>query len=441
MSEPTYLLDRGLKRALELGASEAEIGITYTESRTVKSEGPYPKILSRFASDVWVRVAVGKRVAIATATSFDWDTLERTIYSAVEIARRAEEDPHWEGLPDPRPATHGWMGYDEGVASLELEQLAGLVKDLIEEAKSIDPRVKVGAAGGFSSIYRVYTYNTRGVKAEDKGTSMGLFLWLKSSDGGREGTGGASIEARSMIYDTTPLIERAKRLALDSLKAEKLGQVITGNSLFRAEPLASLIEYLVVPALNAMNVLEGFSPLRGRIGEKVLGELTVIDDGSMPGGLATSLYDAEGVPRQRTLLVEKGVLKSYLHNSYTARRMGVPSTGNASRGRGIVGVSSSNLVIKGGVRKEEDLIEDASIVVDGSLLSVHTVNYITGNFSVVASNPYLVKSGELIPVRPVTVSGNLYSIASTLEPAVHVKNTFSGIYTPDILFRGVTVSG
>ncbi len=441
MGDTAYLIDRGLKRALELGASEAEISITHTDSKTVKSEGPYPKVLSRFTSDVWVRVAVGKRVAIATATSSDWDTLERTIRNAIEMARKAEEDPYWEALPDPKPPSHSWVGYDEGIASLELEQLAGIVMDLIEEARGIDPRVRVGAAGGFSTVYRIYTYNTRGVRAEDRGTSMGLFLWLKSSDGGREGTGGASIEARSMIYDTTPLIERAKTLALDSLRAEKLGQVITGNVLFRAEPLASLIEYLVVPAFNAMNVLEGFSPLRDKIGEKVLGELTIIDDGSMPGGLATSLYDAEGVPRQRTLLVEKGVLKSYLHNSYTARRMKLPSTGNASRGRGAVGVSSSNLVIKGGARKEEDLLEDASIVVDGSLLSVHTVNYVTGNFSVVASNPYLVKNGEVVPIRPVTVSGNLYSIAETLEPALHVKNTFSGIYTPDILFGGLTVSG
>ncbi|UNQ74361.1 TldD/PmbA family protein [Infirmifilum sp. NZ] len=441
MVESAYILDKGLKRALELGASEAEIGVTYTGTISVKSEGTYPKPITRYTSDVWVRVAVGKRVAIATATSSDWNVVERTISSAVEMAKKAEEDPYWEALPDPEPPVHSWIGYDEGVASLEVEQLASIVRDLIGEAQVLDPRLKVAAAGGSSTVFRSLTYNTRGVRAEDRGTSMGLFLWLKSSDGSREGTGGASVEARGLIYDTAQMIEKAKKLALDSLSAEKLGQPLTGNALFMAEPLASLIEYLILPAFSAMNVLEGFSPLRDKLGEKVLGELTLIDDGCMPGGLATTLYDAEGVPRRRTVLVEKGVVKSYLHNTYTARRMKVPSTGNAIRGRGAIGISSSNLIVKGGLHTTDALLEDANVVIDGSLLSVHTVNYITGNFSVVASNPYLVKSGELVPLRPVTVSGNIYSIASSLEPAVHVRNTYTGIYTPDVLFKGVTVSG
>lgn len=441
MSEVQSVVDRGLKRALEMGADEAEISVNFSKSQQVKSEGPYPKVLSRFTADVWVRVAVGKRVAVATATSADWTALERAVAAAVEMARKAEEDPHWSGLPDYEPPRHNWVGFDEGVAYLEIHQLTEIVSELISEAQRLDPRVKVGAAGGSTYTARSYTYNSRGVKAEDRGTAMHLFLWLKSSDGAREGTGGASIGARSLVYDTTPLLEKARRLALDSLKGEKLGQVVTGNVLFRAEPLAELLENLLVPALSAMNVLEGFSPLKGKIGEKVLGTLTIIDDGTMPGGLSTSIFDAEGVPRRRTIVLENGVLKSYLHNTYTARRMGVTSTGNAARVRGAVGVASSNLLVRGGNDTEESLVAESKIVVDGTLLSVHTVNFINGNFSVVASNPYLVKNGDLVPLRPVTVSGNIYSIGDKLKPALHVKNTFTGIYTPDVLFGGVTVSG
>ncbi|MEZ0346729.1 MAG: TldD/PmbA family protein [Infirmifilum sp.] len=441
MGEHAYLIDKALKRALELGASEAEVSVSTAMSKTVKSEGPYPKILSQVATEVWVRVAQGKRIAIATATSADWSVMEKTIASAVEMAKKSEEDLHWEALPDPEPARHSWVGYDEGVASLELQQLADIVKDIIVEAEHIDPRIKVGAIGGSLTVMKYYTYNTRGVKAEDRGTSMELFAWLKSSDGSREGTGSAWIASRSFIYDTAAMLEKAKTLALDSLKAERLGQTLSGNVLFRAEPLSSLISYLLLPAFNALNVLEGFSPLKDKIGEKVLGDLTIIDDGTMPGGLSTSMFDAEGIPRRKTILVDRGTLRSFLHNNYTARRMKVSSTGNASKGRGIVGISSSNLIVKGGKQKEEDLISDSLLVIDGSLLSVHTVNYITGNFSVVASNPYIVRGGELIPVKPVTVSGNIYAIANTLKPAHNVKNTYTGIYTPDVLFGGVTVSG
>lgn len=441
MSEYEYLIEKGLKRALELGASEAEISITVASSKTVKTEGPYPKVLSQVASDVWVRTSIGKRVAIATATSSDWEILEKTIARSVEMARKAEEDPHWEGLPDPEPPSHGWIGFDEGIVNLEIEQLVEVVKNIIQEVQDLDPRLRIGSVGGSTSTMTFYNFNTRGVRAEDRGTNMELFVWLKSTDGLREGAGSGWISARSFIYDYTSMIEKAKQLALDSLKAEKLGQTISGSVLFRAEPLASLISYLLLPAFNAMNVLEGFSPLREKLGEKVLGELTMLDDGTLPGGLSTSLFDAEGVPRRRTLLVENGVIRSFLHNTYTAKRMKTSSTGNASRGRGVIGISGSNIVIKGGKDPEESLMEDAKIVVDGSLLSVHTVNSVTGNFSVVASNPYLVKGRELVPVKPVTVSGNIYAIANTLRPAVQVKNTFTGVYTPDILFGKLTVSG
>jgi PmbA protein len=441
VSDYEYLLDRGIKRAIELGASEAEISMAVLSSKTVKSEGLFPKVLSKTVSEVWVRVAVGKRVAIATATSSEWEDLEKIVSKAVEMAEKAEEDPHWEGLPDPEKPKHSWVGFDEGVSNLEIEQLAETVRDLIDEAAHLDPRLKVSSVGGSTEAWRTYTYNSRGVKAEDHGTEMGLYVALKSSDGTNEGTGYGWISARSFIYDTEPIIEKAKTLALDTLKAEKLGQTITGNVLFRAEPLSSLLSYLVLPAFNAMNVLEGFSPLKDKLGQKVLGEITIIDDGTLPGGLSTTLFDAEGVPRQRTTLVENGVIRSFLHNTYTARRMKISSTGNASRGRGGIGISSSNLVVKGGKDTEESLLSDSKVVVEGSLLSVHTVNYITGNFSVVASNPYLVKNGDLVPIKPITVSGNIYSIANTLRPARHVNNTYTGIYTPDILFGNITVSG
>ncbi|MEM0308851.1 MAG: metallopeptidase TldD-related protein, partial [Thermofilaceae archaeon] len=211
--------------------------------------------------------------------------------------------------------------------------------------------------------------------------------------------------------------------------------------LFRARTFAQLLASLLVPALSAMSVLEGFSPLANKLGQKVLGTLTILDDGTVPGGLATSFFDGEGVARRRTILVEDGVLKSFLHNTYTARRMGVASTGNASRGAGTVGVGPSNLIVMGGGYSESELEAEAALVADGTLLSVHTVNPVTGNFSVVVSNPYAVKGGELTPVKPVTVSGNIYEVAALIKPARRVKDTRTGIYTPDVLIGGLTVSG
>ena len=270
---------------------------------------------------------------------------------------------------------------------------------------------------------------------------MGMFISVKTSRAGREGTGDSYIFSRSLVTDFYSVLDEAVQLAVDETRAEKLNQTFKGDVIFTPRTGATLLQYLLVPAFSARNVLEGYSPLKDKIGEKVLGKVTLIDDGTLVGGMSTSLYDAEGVPRRRTVLVENGILKSYLHNTYTAKRMGAKSTGNAARRRGEITVSRSNLLLKPGEHGFDELVEQSKLVLKGFLLSVHTVNYVTGNFSVVASKPYLVKEGELLPVKPVTVAGNIYEIAETIRLSRRVKQDFPGIVIPDMLFGSTTVSG
>lgn len=436
MSDLLSLASWGVKRALELGADEAEVFVSVSTSRDVSSEGVRLKATVSTNQAVQVRVAKGKRVASSLATSYSREVVEEVVARAVEMALKSEEDPHWSGLPDPQHPRHGWTGFDEGVATVDVEWLAGLAREIISEAKS-DPRLTVSGVNVGAAYSRVALANSRGVSVEEKGTRFGLGVMLKSG----EGTGGSWASSRSLFRDYYEVLDTAARQAIDSSKAVKLGETFKGAVLFRARPLAQLLANLLVPAVNAMNVLEGFSPLAGKLGEKVLGNLTLIDDGTMPGGLATSFFDGEGVARRGTVLVEEGVLKNYLHNTYTARRMGVESTGNAARGMGAIAVAPSNLILTGGGWTEEELEREAKVVADGHLLSVHTVNPVTGNFSVVVSNPYQVKGGDAVPVKPLAVSGNIYEVAALVKPARRVKTTYTNIYAPDTLIDGLTISG
>jgi len=436
VSELLHLAEWGVKRALELGADEAEVYVSAYVSREVYSEGVRLKAVVSDSRGVQVRAAKGRKVAAAVATSASREVLEDTVRRAVEMAAKAEEDPHWRGLPDPEQPKHSWVGFDEGVATVEIGWMAQLAKDAVTEAQR-DPRLKVSSIGFGAGYGRRAIANSRGVAVEERGTRSGISVSLKAG----EGSGGSWVSSRSLVSDYYPVLEEAARLALDSSKAEKLGETLKGSVLFRARTLAMLLNALLVPALSAMNVLEGLSPLAGKLGQKILGSLTIVDDGTVPGGLGTSVFDDEGVARRRTPLVEGGVLKSYLHNTYTARRMGVESTGNASRGMGAVGISPSNLVVAGGESSEKDLEAEATVVAEGYLLSVHTVNPITGNFSVVVSNPYLVKGGDLAPVKPLAVSGNIYEAAGLIRPARRVKETAMGVYAPDTLIGGLTVTG
>jgi PmbA protein len=436
VSELLNLAEWGVKRALELGADEAEVYVSAYASREVYSEGTRLKAVASDSRGVQVRVAKGRRVAAAVATSASREVLEDAVRRAVEMAAKAEEDPHWRGLPDPEPPRHSWVGFDEGVATVDVEWMARLVKDAVAEAQR-DPRLKVSSISFGVGYGRRAVANSRGVAVEERGTRSGISASLKAG----EGSGSYWVSSRSLVSDYHPVLEEAARLALDSSRAEKLGETVKGAVLFRARTLAMLLSSLLVPALSAMNVLEGFSPLAGKLGQRVLGNLTIVDDGTLPGGLGTSAFDDEGVARRRTVLVEGGVLRGYLHNTYTARRMGVESTGNASRGMGSVGISPSNLIVAGGASSERELEAEAKVVAEGYLLSVHTVNPVTGNFSVVISNPYAVKGGDLAPAKPVAVSGNIYEVAELIKPARRVKDTAMGIYAPDTLIGGLTVTG
>jgi PmbA protein len=436
VSELLNLAEWGVKRALELGADEAEVYVSAYASREVYSEGARLKAVASDSRGVQVRVAKGRRVAAAVATSASREVLEDAVRRAVEMAAKAEEDPHWRGLPDPEPPRHGWVGFDEGVATVDVEWMARLVKDAVAEAQR-DPRLKVSSISFGVGYGRRAVANSRGVAVEERGTRSGISASLKAG----EGSGSYWVSSRSLVSDYHPVLEEAARLALDSSRAEKLGETVKGAVLFRARTLAMLLSSLLVPALSAMSVLEGFSPLAGKLGQRVLGNLTIVDDGTLPGGLGTSAFDDEGVARRRTVLVEGGVLRGYLHNTYTARRMGVESTGNASRGMGSVGISPSNLIVAGGASSERELEAEAKVVAEGYLLSVHTVNPVTGNFSVVISNPYAVKGGDLAPVKPVAVSGNIYEVAELIKPARRVKDTAMGIHAPDTLIGGLTVTG
>jgi len=432
------VLDKALKRALELGADEAEVYASVTHKREVKSEGRKLKAVSLSTVSASVRVAVDKRVAIARATSLDEEVLLGAVEEAVSAARVSEKDEHWPGLPGPAEPLHGWIGYDEGIATLEPGYLVELAKYMIGEVDSLGRDLMVASVEASAHSGETLVMNTRGVDVSERGTGMVIMLELKKG----EGTGFSFDVSRSLLGDIQVygVIDEAARLTLDAARAEKLGETFKGPVLFDPVTVAPLLNMILSQAFNGELVVEGYSPLAGKLGQHVLGSLTLYDDGTIPGALGTSLYDAEGVPRRRTLLAEEGVVKGFLHNTYTAARMGTESTGNASRG-GRVGVSHSNLVVKPGRDSWETLEEAARIVARGFLLSVHTVNYVTGNFSVVASNPYLVRGGEEKPVKPVTLAGNFYELSPGIVPGRRVRHTYMAVATPPLLVDGVTVSG
>ena len=177
---------------------------------------------------------------------------------------------------------------------------------------------------------------------------------------------------------------------------------------FDSETARSLLD-TIFDAVNGDAIYRQSSFLEGKLGQKIAAEnITIVDDGIMSGGFGTSPFDGEGIPSRRTVVIEKGVLKSYLLNTYTAKKLGLKTTGNASRSlAGTPSIGYGNFYLEKGKRTPEQIIGDIKqglYIVD---LIGFGVNLVTGDFSRGATGIW-IENGELTyPVEEITVAGNL----------------------------------
>jgi PmbA protein len=236
-----------------------------------------------------------------------------------------------------------------------------------------------------------------------------------------------------------PSLEEVGRAAAE-MACSSLGGVKaesgTFDVLLRPLAMAELLEYTLLPALAADDVQKGRSSLRGRVGEKISSEsLVIADDGLVPGGMDSSAFDGEGVPSQRTVLIDGGILKGYIYDSYTAGKEGVPSTGNAVRSgySDVPRVGNRNLIVSS--PDARDLLAETKGYLVNGLIGAHTANPISGDFSVEAKNAFLIAPGEEAkPIRSLMLAGNFFELLKDIEIGRDVR-AIGAIVTPTVKFR------
>jgi PmbA protein len=195
--------------------------------------------------------------------------------------------------------------------------------------------------------------------------------------------------------------------------------------------------------VNADEVQMGRSYIADALGEGIASEeLEIVDDGLLPGGIGTRSFDAEGFPSQRTSVIKAGVLKSLLHNSYTANKENVDNTGNASRPSysGPPDISTTNFIVSPGKGDLDELISE----IDEGVVCWNTgdiPNLTTGDFSAMISEGYYVKNGEIQhPLKNTLIGINMRDL---LKRICHVGNdsrtTFTMV-TPSIVIEGASIT-
>jgi PmbA protein len=449
VSELSDTAQRAVEAALGAGAGEAEAYVARDSGREVRVHGGEVESLTAATqSGVGVRAWIGHRVGYAFGTDLSADGVEAIAARAASAAAVADED---EFAAPPAPAeVEALPGLsDPGLATSSADEVAELALAVERTALAADTRI----AGVEQAIYadsseRVAIASSAGVAGEYETSSCFAYLQaLAEGDGTREtglgfglGRGPGDLDPEAIGAEGA---ERALAM-IGAVKPESRSCPVVLDP-----TVAASFAGLIGGALGAGAIQRGRSPFAGRLGDELAGPAFVLyDDGRDPQGSASAPFDGEGVPRQRTALIEGGRLRGFLFDTYTANREGGASTGSAARSgyRSLPAVATSNLVVAPGELSLARLLAEAGEgVYVTDVAGLHSgVNPVTGVFSVGASGR-AIRAGELAePLREFTIAGDLLSLLGTVSAAGSEPRwvPFGGsVSTPPLLIGALAISG
>lgn len=435
------------QRAMALGATGAECTASEGEEFSVGVRMREVEKLTQAGSrGVGIRVLVGKRAGSARTSDLSLEGIETMVRSALRLAELTTEDP-FAGLPEQSElGAHDGEHrlFDEAIANLESEWKIAQALRCEEAALSTDPRIENSEGGGFDSYISTRAFaNSHGFAGSYKMSSCGMSaVPIAKQNGSMERDyWSSSARAAAKLESPEDVGRKAAERAVRRLGARKVATQKV-PVIFEPRTARSLIGD-IFEAVNGGAIYRQASFLAGKLGEKIGSPyLTVIDDATIPGLFGTSPFDDEGVPSRRTVVIEKGVLKSYLLNTYTARKLGLKTTGNASRGLGgNASVGPGNFYLEAGTRTEEEMIKGIRQGLYITELIGGEANTVTGDYSSGAVGLW-IENGELAyPVSEITVAGNLKQMLMDLEEPASNLEFRSSVASPSILIPEMTVSG
>src|SRR6185437_5035093 len=263
-----------------------------------------------------------------------------------------------------------------------------------------------------------------------------------SPDGGMQRDYWYSSQRSLLLLESPEAVgQEAARRTLRRLGARKVPTQKV--PLVFAPEVARSILGAILGAINGNAVYRSSSFLAGKLGETVAANnLTIIDDGTIPGGFGSASFDGEGLPTRRKVVLDQGVLTSYLLNTYTARKLGLQSTGNASRGlAGSPGIGAGNFYLEPGTQTPEEIFAGIPKGLYVTELIGHGVNIVTGDYSHGASGLW-IENGELsYPVEEITVAGNLKEMLHNISSIGSDLIFRSAVACPTLCIEGMTIAG
>jgi PmbA protein len=439
--DPLAIAQRAVALTKAAGGGEVEAVVSADRAQLTRfANSEIHQNVAETDASLNLRVAIGKRVGVASSNRLDDEGLRRLAETAVAIARNSAELEDWSGLPAPTQIVEQPAGWSEATAAATPEQRAEGVRAVIAAADTANVR----AFGSFStSVEELAVANSLGIAAHQQRTAAQLLTVTMAADGGSGYAEQAGVD-----------VGRIDAAAVGREAAEKARASATPVAVDPGDWTVVLEEYAVVDILSMLSYM-GFSGLAvleersfAEPGKVVGSELvTIVDDASDPGAMPMA-FDYEGVAKQRVVLVERGVCRDVVWDAQTAARAGRRSTGHGLPAPNPYGPFPLNLVMSAGTTARDALVGDME---RGLLVTrFHYTNPVHPKLAIVTGmtrdGTFLVEDGRIVgPVRNLRFTQSyLAALAGTVAVGRErrtVRGDFGGVLVPSVRIEGWTFTG
>ncbi|MBI5700715.1 TldD/PmbA family protein [Candidatus Saganbacteria bacterium] len=393
-----------------------------------------------------IKVIKDHKLGFAYTTDFEDEALELSFQKALDSSKYTIEDPNY-SIPTSEKY-EPLATFDREILDLSIEKKIDYAKQMESAAYSADNRVKKTEKISFStSETKITILNSNGIDITYHANHCGGICEVIAEAGSEQESGfGMSFVTRLWDFNSNNVgiesAQRASELLLSKPISPKIMPLIL-DPYVGAQLLGAISNLFSSDAVQKNKSL-----FAHKIGQTVASScINIIDDGRLKNGVSSSPVDDEGVPTKKTTLIEKGKLMNYLYNTYTAKKEGKPSTGSGRRAsyKSLPEVSPSNLFFEPGINSKDNLISKVkSGLYVKRVMGMHTVNPISGDFSIGAAG-IMVENGNIAyPVRGITISGNLIDFLQAIDEVGSDLRFFpmsANLGSPTLLVSNIAVSG
>jgi PmbA protein len=434
-----------VSHAKVLGADDVEVQAKIqTELESSIELAQISSVNQQTGAQISIRVIIGTKIGGAFTNIATMDAAKEAVQFAFNAAQATTEDPDWISLPTPESYSSLDGLWCDEVVNTKPDAIVESTGELIQKASAAEEGlILIGGATAVAYAYEAYA-NSKGIEHAEKGT----VAVIVGAAAAQTETG---MTPMTLAYD----IRRNLDLNLDQTVEELADRirlcktVVKGKTgkhtvVFHPQAYSAFLNYTLIRSIRGDNVVRGKSMIADKLGDLIASEkFSLNDDGLYPGGTNTAIADDEGVPRRKTPIIENGVLRSFLWDTYWANKSGVKSTGNAKRNlrQGLVEISPTSLVVEPGIGKIDKIISeiDHGYYIQ-SVQGAHSANPESGDFSVVGNPAYLIENGKMVgAINGLMISANVFGL---LENVVEIAKTPHYLQTwigPEIVCKDIDI--